>query len=361
MFWNKKKNILPVTKRRILFVLKRRDDYSCDMPYAGNKSVSTGMYNSVRMMVKMCNGRLHCDAKMVVVDDNNHIDKEVHDYKPTDVIIEGLWVVPEKMDILYGLYPKVHWYVRIHSEIPFLSQEGKSMEWLHEYYNNGINIACNSPRAQQSLSSVGIISNYLPNFYCGDTIKEDPNDTIIKLIHAQKISGYSDVINIGCFGAIRPLKNQLLQAIVAHRWASDHHCKLNFFINKGRVECGASPIMNNLQHVFDNTDSDLIQIQWMPHEYFLGFLNNIDMCMQVSLSETYNICTADAILMNIPVVVSREIPFVDNTINDPCSANEIYSMMDYVYKNKNKVKKNNEKSLIRYNNETVDRWRFFIS
>ena len=42
---------------------------------------------------------IHSDKDEVVVD-NNGIDKEITEYKPTHVFIEGLWVVPEKFDVL---------------------------------------------------------------------------------------------------------------------------------------------------------------------------------------------------------------------------------------------------------------------
>jgi hypothetical protein len=37
----------------------------------------------------------------------------------------------------------------------------------------------------------------------------------------------------------------------------------------------------------------------------------MDICLQVSLSETYNIVIADAVNQNIPVVTTTEIPFVN--------------------------------------------------
>lgn len=47
------------------------------------------------------------ESKVVVVIDNNCIDKEVTAFKPTHAIIEGLWVVPEKFDVLKKLHPTI--------------------------------------------------------------------------------------------------------------------------------------------------------------------------------------------------------------------------------------------------------------
>src|SRR6516165_3286534 len=100
-------------KPRILFILKHRGfgAYGC-WNYSDNGGhLSSGLYNSVRFVVDMLNDN-DIEAKMVDVIDNNCIDREVTKFKPTHVIIEAFWVVPEKFDILRPLHPKVKWIVR---------------------------------------------------------------------------------------------------------------------------------------------------------------------------------------------------------------------------------------------------------
>jgi hypothetical protein len=70
------------------------------------------------------------DSTIIEVIDNNGIDREVTKYKPTHVIIEALWVIPSKFEILTKLHPNVKWIIRLHSEIPFLANEGIAMEWM---------------------------------------------------------------------------------------------------------------------------------------------------------------------------------------------------------------------------------------
>ena len=82
---------------RVLFILKRRQDY--DGYKHSQIGLSTGLYNSALYMSDMLNNN-RIESKVVVVVDNNSIDKEVHLFKPTHVIIETLWVVPEKFEIL---------------------------------------------------------------------------------------------------------------------------------------------------------------------------------------------------------------------------------------------------------------------
>src|SRR5580698_6050865 len=111
-------------EKRILFICKIRNDFY---------GPSFGLINSCRFISNALqkNG---IDSKVVSVNDNNDIDREVHNYRPTHVFIEALWVVPDKFQELIPLHPDVEWYVRIHSKIPFLANEGMAVEWLKKYY-----------------------------------------------------------------------------------------------------------------------------------------------------------------------------------------------------------------------------------
>jgi hypothetical protein len=45
----------------------------------------------------------------------------------------------------------------------------------------------------------------------------------------------------------------------------------------------------------------------MDSAAFLALLKTIDVAMQVSFGETFNICSADAACLNVPLVVSPEV------------------------------------------------------
>jgi hypothetical protein len=130
--------------KKVLFILKRKNDYST--PSTLSPGLSTGLYNSASFVNDVLID-LGVESKMVVVIDGNGIDREVHLYKPTHVIIEALWVTPTKFSELIRLHPKVTWIVRLHSELPFLANEGMALDWLGEYsvFRN-IVIAVNSTR-----------------------------------------------------------------------------------------------------------------------------------------------------------------------------------------------------------------------
>lgn len=317
-----------MSQNKILFILKRKDDYHAVKD--SHIGLSTGLYNSANFMNEMLQ-KSGVESKLVVVIDNNCIDREVTQFKPTHVIIEALWVVPTKFSVLCKLHPNVKWVIRLHSEVPFLANEGIAFDWIADYARfQNIVIAANAPRAlkevrmyvQRALNlTKQEIENkiiYLPNFY--------PQEYKTKILDKSK-----DTIDIGCFGAVRPLKNHMLQAIAAVKFADKIGKKLNFHINAGRIEMKGEPVLHNLKGFFTQlypTGHRLIGHDWKHRDEFLKVIGEMDMGMQCSFSETFNIVGADFISQGVPLVGSTEIPWIDTywTAN-PVEVDEIYNAL----------------------------------
>ena len=79
---------------KVLFILKRREDYNA--VEHSPQGLSTGLYNSASFMKNML-VNAGIDAELEVAIDNNDIDRLVTLHKPTHVIIEALWVVPANL------------------------------------------------------------------------------------------------------------------------------------------------------------------------------------------------------------------------------------------------------------------------
>jgi hypothetical protein len=285
---------MPKKSPRVLFILKFRDaDYGDYGEHSHDKSLSSGLFNSAKFVVDMLtNNRV--EAKLVQVVDNNDIDREVFRCKPTHVVIEALWVVPSKFAVLTKRYPHIKWIVRVHSNVSFIGCEGIAIEWLKGYINYPqVSVAVNSLEALRELSWLGRVV-YLPNSYPSDFQVTD-----------RPIS--SRVVNVGCFGAIRPLKNQLIQAIAAIEFANSKNKKLRFHVNSTRQEQGGVNVMKNLRALFKGSRHELVEHGWMNHASFLRLVSKMDVGMQVSFTETFNIVAADMVSAGIPVVVSPEI------------------------------------------------------
>jgi hypothetical protein len=331
------------SKNKLLFICKQRHIYS----HKVNTPIASGLYNSAQFVVNMLNHN-GVDAKLANVVDANSIDREVTLYKPTHVVIEALWVTPEKMEVLIKRHPKVKWIVRLHSEIPFLAGEGIAMEWIYKYldYKN-VTLSVNSRRMDDQFTELlkrPIL--YLPNYY----------PTYSENVCKQN----KKHIDIGCFGAIRPLKNQLIQAVAAINFGNSLKKPIHFHINATRVEGKGEPILRNIENLFaNNPQHKLIKHEWMSHHDFVDVIKQMDIGMQVSYSETFNIVTADFVNNNIPVVVSPEIFWVNNFFKaDPNSVDNIHVKLEiaYFFGDWSLFKFLNKRKLKLYNNNSKCAW-----
>lgn len=318
---------------KILFVLKYREQpYSSDpkdwtYSHTG-KPLSSGLFNSANMIVKMLNAHTEHEAKIVHVIDGNSIHKECVEYKADLCVIEAFWCPPYKFDDLAKALPKTKFLVRNHSETPFLSNEGIAFGWMMEYAKrDNVIMAPNSLRMADDtriiFEAAGIDSSkiiYLPNYYFfGENKHKGP-----------AWARPSHAINVGCFGAIRPLKNTISQAIAAIEYANKRNVVLNFHINGNRVEGNGDPILKNLRSLFNAFPRHtLVEHEWADADIFRERLRGLDALMQVSFSETFNIVAADATYAGVPVVGSREIPWINQAcVADPTNVQDIERVLD---------------------------------
>ncbi len=293
---------------RILFICHKNDIYGNSV-YTRR---SSGLFNSTSFIVKSLLQRgVH--AHIVEVNDNNDIDRECFAFKPDAVVIEALWVVPEKFTVLGRFHPKVKWFIHLHSDMPFLALEGIAMDWIIRCQAMGIGIIANSAESFDALKPIvqPHMLYFLPNVYMGEFMRMPRRQ--------------SDVVNVGCFGAVRPLKNHLLQALAAIQFAKEKGKRLKFHINTGRVETGGSPVLKNLRQLFqDMPNCKLMEHAWFEPDEFIEHLHDhLDIGLQVSLTETFNVVTADYVTAGLPIVVSKEVKWVsslstalDNSVTD---------------------------------------------
>jgi len=322
-----------MTDTSVLFILKRREDYN---PVTHSpKGLSTGLYNSASFVNDMLVDAA-VTSHMEVAIDNNCIDALVTKYKPTHVIIEALWVVPTKFAVLTKLHPNVTWIIRLHSEMPFMAGEGIAMDWVGDYASYPeILIACNAPRMLSEIRDYLRIKHswrngeekdkviYLPNYY-PQTYKSP------KKLHKDKFW-----VDIGCFGAVRPLKNHLLQAFAAMRFADSIGKQLRFHINSGRIEMQGSAAMHNLRDLFSqlhDAGHQLIGHEWRDRPQFLELCAQMDIGMQCNFSETFNIVGADLVSQGVPLIGTSEIPWSSSMFNARATeSSEIYRALHLTY------------------------------
>lgn len=339
---------------RALFILKRRDDYG--VSHYGTVELASGMYNSCKFIVDALveMGKI---AKLAVVIDNNDIDREVTQFKPTHVFIEGFWVVPNKFEVLKRLHPNVTWVVRCHSELPFLSLEGNGIDWFYGYLERGVSVAANSPKTcrdmrklatakwpKLSMCLLPILENYYPISGLNNT------ETFLE-----------DELNVGCFGAIRPLKNQLIQGVAAVELGARRDQRVKFHVNAGRVEQQGQNVLKNLRALFKHQpNAELVEHPWIPREEFLSLVGRMDINFQVSFSESFNIVSADSIDQGVPIVTSSEVPWAFPFFANPTDACNIATVAEETLKHSSFYVQLNRDRLIAHSSATLRHWMKFL-
>lgn len=344
-------------KRKVLFVIKQRYVY-------GEKTKAYGLYNSCDFVARRLS-EIGIESKVVQVVDNNYIDREVHAFKPTDVFIEALWVVPDKFRILAKLHPTVRWHIRLHSKTPFIATEGNAFNWLNQYIDlrkEGINIelTANSEEFYDNLKQIygHKFISYSPNMYY-------PSANIPPSNLVPDIRTNPKEFHIGIFGALRPLKNHLQQAVWAIEFANKIDKPVVVHINVSEHESysaqnGVSNVLSNLRNLFMSQGNvRLYEHPWYSHSDFLYVVKQMDLGMQVSFSETFNIVAADFVHSGVPIVVSREIEFVNPLCRiNSNSSDEAMSAMKIAIKFKNLgLNRINKFLLNRFNENALSYWK----
>jgi len=352
--------------RRVLFVLKLRNGYG-GYGWGGERSdqpLSSGLFNSARFVAEMlaANG---IPTKLVHVHDGNDIHREVVAFGATDCVIEAFWCPPYKFDDLRKVVPKVRFIVRNHSDMPFLAGEGMAIQWSFDYLTKpNVVLAPNSPKMladmrflaasrhpDWSRAEVDARVPYLPNYYpVTDAHAPAPADAA----H----------IEVGCFGAIRPLKNQLQQAVAALMFAQKIGRRLRFNINGERIEMNGGPIRKSLDALFaGQPEAELVCHDWLEHTAFKSLIANMDVVSCVSFSETFCIVAADAASQSVPLVTSAQVPWASALSRaDPNDASSIAHTMFHAWHRRwaTRIFDPNRAGLERYSDESRRIWLDYL-
>ena len=332
-------------EKKLLFVCKKKNDHY---------GISYGLVNSCNFVV---NALKECgvQGKVVQVVDGNFIDREIYKYKPTHVFAEAIWVTSAKFDELINIprYKHIKWYVRSHSKVPFLSNEGIAIEWNRKYielaktYSNFYLSANNHDIINTFNKVYNFLMLYFPNIYC-------PPEYVFDEIEPRT----KEFIHIGCFGAIRPMKNQLYQALAAMAFGNLIGKRIAFHINSSRVEQKGDPILKNIEEAFVGTNHELVKHPWVDHYDFIQIVKTMDLGLQVSLTESFNIVAADFVSNNIPIVGSKDIEWLNCLYKaNPNKLNSIITHLWLAYYGKwIRLQILNDWGLRKYNYKALRSW-----
>jgi hypothetical protein len=105
----------------------------------------------------------------------------------------------------------------------------------------------------------------------------------------------------------------------------------------------------------------LVVHEWVNHKDFIKLVKTMDIGMQVSYSETFNIVAADFISQGVPVVISKELPWGREGIADCSDVNNISNTLIETWFNSRRNIVKNVDGLTCYLDASTLNWKQFLS
>lgn len=254
---------------------------------------------------------------------------------------------------LCGEFSNIQFTTTIHSNAGFLGLDPWAMGLLGELVQaektlSNFKLSVNSVKFAKVVNEIYKISCLtLPNLY--------PH---IEPVSVRK-PNHNSIIKIGCFSALRSLKNMPTAAFAAAVFAAQSKKTVEFSIMSGRNEDPqAEKILTGIQRLYTGLDNiKLVQYPWVPWTEFRELVRTMDMLFMPSFTESFNNVCADAIGVGVPVVGSTAIDWLpkqcqanpDNAVNIADIAHSIYHDPLIIRDSVKALQSHNDKSFAMWN------------
>lgn len=210
--------------------------------------------------------------------------------------------------------------VSIHSTICNLQVEEGSLERIIRWGNSDYtNLRFTCPDHKECVGFNAVMKRqfiWLPNTFSYDCSHIDVASSAAAKVEKD---GKKD-ISLVC--AYRPLKNMMIQLEAVVMLSKKMPVRLHMF-----GENPNSPVYRNLVALAQHNNLELVVHPQMNNQQCFDALQQMDLGLQVSLSETYSYVAFEHMIQGIPVVASSSVSFASevvryNSANDICAAME---------------------------------------
>lgn len=226
------------------------------------------------------------------------------------VVVSAPWISTTDWQRLIAKYPHIDFAVISHSNVAFLHADPQGTRLLREAMGlqlawHNFTVAANSLKfACWAFRAYGTEFTYLPNLY---------NLEHTRSRNLRGRPAYSGgILRIGCFGAMRVLKNHMTAAAAALEIHNRLGVDTEFWINGGRNEgIGISGILNAMDQMTQGIKGFTMKVtNWESWPQFHATVRNMNLLLQPSFTESYNMCSADGVAEGVPSVTSEAIEWV---------------------------------------------------
>ncbi len=222
----------------------------------------------------------------------------------THVTISAPWIPTDVLSSLCAYYPDTQFAVVSHSNTGFLQADRNGIRLIKE--------AIELEGATFNFHVAGNCTQFVG--WMEETFKEPctylPNMYFLHNRHgARKELWDGGLLRIGIFGATRSLKNFVSASAAAMEIATNVGVQTEIWINSGREDGPESKVIRGAitELVAGMPNIELKLANWASWSAFKKLIGTMNLLLQPSYSESFNMVTADGIAMGVPSVVSEAI------------------------------------------------------
>lgn len=288
------------------------------------------------------------------IDIVNAIDRynETHIHKLTHVVISAPWLTLFEVKCIIEHFRHIQFVILSHSNVGFLQADPCGVELLRNYSelsktHNNIHVGGNCTKFVDWFEAVyNEKCVFLPNIYPAPKVKAKVWDRI-------------SPIKIGAFGAIRPEKNFMTAAAGALAIHSKLKVPVEVHMSTGGDGC-KSPTLPAIEQMMKGIEGvKLVRHDWQTWNHFIKLIESMDLLIQVSYTESFNMVTADGISVGVSSVVSPVIYWApDSWKADPDDALDVTRVGIELLLNKQKFIGSN--ALLSHNEKSIKYWLSYL-
>jgi len=219
------------------------------------------------------------------------------------VIVSAPWIPSPELQSLANQFSNTQFTVACHSNVGFLQADRNGVKLVREVMeleagSANIHLAGNSRRFCEWVRfAFGAPCAYLPNLY---------------YLHGEPVppprAFHGGTLKIGVFGATRPLKNMMSAAGAALELSRSLRSPLELWVSGGRTEGGGEVVLGAVKEMLNGLPGvSLILNGWQTWPQFRKTVASMNLLMQPSYTESFNMVTADGVAEGVASVVSSAI------------------------------------------------------
>ena len=274
----------------------------------------------------------------------------------THCLIEAPWVGTDQLAKMLHDFPHVQFLVRAHSQIGFLQVEPGAIKLMRDQVllaegQLNLTVSANTAKLCEFFRiAYGANLLYLPNLY-----------DIERPHRKRDVHHGHRIVRIGSFGALRLLKNHTTAAAAAMMIARERGSDLELHMTVDRVEHGKSVLDAVRAMTAGVPGVRLVEAKWASWPEFRRQVSHMDLCLQPSMTETFNLVTADAVAEGVPCVVSPSIEWVPDSWKADCDEVEDMARIGSHLLSSHSGAEEGLRHLERYVREGVDTWERYLA